>query len=669
VIDFKLDRKVSLATAGLGLLAFFIYLRTLYPTLGGGDSGEFIGTVCEGGIPHPPGFPLYMILVRLFALIPVGETVWRVNAFSAICSALSASMLLIFVKKWTGSLASGIVAGSLFAFSPLVWTYATTAEVFALNHLLVILILLFTLSSQTSRATQVRLRSIHWICFLLGLAASNHQISLFFSIPFVSYSIYINYRIIVNPRRFFFLCFICLLVGLSPYLYLPITSWFRPSGNHLQTFWGETGTWLGFWRHIFRTEYGILKLFADPVNTAPSAVPNFPTNFSGTFETLGLYFSHIPEELLYLGVPLVFLGLGMSLFETKARSFNRTLLFSFVLFVCLFHFLAKADYKDPIPRIMLSRFWMQPNLVLFAWCGYGFSVIQKKIEDFKIHKFWIYFMMGFFLYFQIEVNFKSHDQSKNFVFEEYGKTVLDSFLPHSLALTQGDVPDNAILYLQKCKNYKTDELVLQQELLSYSIWYQLRIRFEVPEVRTSFPLSLGRFIEENTEKYAIYGVPSIDPTLLSTNHYIGIPNGFAQRIYVKPTQLPLTELLAQGQTLIEHRNFFGDLYRSSPLQWEHFVWLQWVDSIDAVGVRLLQAGLLQESAAYYEKCTELAPQLPEQIYGNQGLVNFMLYEKTKNQTFRSKSIQALNHYLKTVDPALPNSIKAKTMLQALTSSP
>lgn len=61
------------------------YTMTLYPTIAGGDSGELVAESCHLGISHPPGYPLYNIVVHLFThYLPFGDTpAWRANFFSA----------------------------------------------------------------------------------------------------------------------------------------------------------------------------------------------------------------------------------------------------------------------------------------------------------------------------------------------------------------------------------------------------------------------------------------------------------------------------------------------------------------------------------------------------------------------------------------------------------
>lgn len=128
-------RATLVATLAAGLVPLGVYLATLSPTVNGGDSGELITVAYLGGVAHPPGYPLHALLGKLTTLLPFGTVAWRVNLLSALCDAGAAALLCRAVVLLSGDLAAGLMAAGLFAFAPLVWPYAITAEVFALNNL------------------------------------------------------------------------------------------------------------------------------------------------------------------------------------------------------------------------------------------------------------------------------------------------------------------------------------------------------------------------------------------------------------------------------------------------------------------------------------------------------------------------------------------------------
>lgn len=77
------------------LPSYILYVRTLAPTVTSEDSGELITAAYTLGIAHPPGYPLWCILGKLFSLIPLGNVAWRVNL---LCnrSPLTTGLLQVF---------------------------------------------------------------------------------------------------------------------------------------------------------------------------------------------------------------------------------------------------------------------------------------------------------------------------------------------------------------------------------------------------------------------------------------------------------------------------------------------------------------------------------------------------------------------------------------------
>src|SRR5438477_12600101 len=78
-----MNRRDWLIAMGLALGAFAVYVLPLAPDLLPGDSGEFQLAIPLLGIVHPTGYPLYLLLGKLFTLLPFATIAARVNLFSA----------------------------------------------------------------------------------------------------------------------------------------------------------------------------------------------------------------------------------------------------------------------------------------------------------------------------------------------------------------------------------------------------------------------------------------------------------------------------------------------------------------------------------------------------------------------------------------------------------
>jgi len=109
-----------------------IYLATLAPSVTFWDAGEFIAAARVLGIPHPPGTPLFIVLLsawtRLISFVPFAAAT---NAFSAVCTSAAIALVTWWLARATGNsfvaIAAGITAGAMSS----IWSNATETEVYA----------------------------------------------------------------------------------------------------------------------------------------------------------------------------------------------------------------------------------------------------------------------------------------------------------------------------------------------------------------------------------------------------------------------------------------------------------------------------------------------------------------------------------------------------------
>lgn len=147
----------GLLALAAGLLAGLVYWRGAAPGLLFGDSGELQFAAWTAGLPHPTGYPLYMLLGWAWShLSPEGglglaTPARALNLLSAICAALAVAFTYLLAHSlseaslprtpaWLQRLA-GLLAALTFAFTPTFWSQAIVAEVYALHAALVALIL------------------------------------------------------------------------------------------------------------------------------------------------------------------------------------------------------------------------------------------------------------------------------------------------------------------------------------------------------------------------------------------------------------------------------------------------------------------------------------------------------------------------------------------------
>src|SRR5262249_56049500 len=97
----ELDYRPSYLSALLvSLGALVLYLVTLAPSTAMWDTSEYIAAAYTLGLPHPPGNPLFVIIGRVFSILPIAASVAvRINILAAICSAISAGMWFLIAQR------------------------------------------------------------------------------------------------------------------------------------------------------------------------------------------------------------------------------------------------------------------------------------------------------------------------------------------------------------------------------------------------------------------------------------------------------------------------------------------------------------------------------------------------------------------------------------------
>ncbi|MBN1347902.1 DUF2723 domain-containing protein [candidate division KSB1 bacterium] len=192
----------------MALLVFAIslvtYLRTIAPTTSFWDCGEFITCSYILGVPHPPGAPLYLLIGRIFSMIPFAEDIGlRVNLISAITSALTVMLgyliIVRFITLWRGApkstedhfilYASGIIGSLAFAFTYTFWFNAVEAEVYAISMFFTAIVVWLALVWYEKADEPGSSRYLLMIMFCVGLAIGIHLLNIL-ALPAIALVIY-----------------------------------------------------------------------------------------------------------------------------------------------------------------------------------------------------------------------------------------------------------------------------------------------------------------------------------------------------------------------------------------------------------------------------------------------------------------------------------------------
>jgi len=186
----------NLTGVGIFVLTLFLYLLTRYPSAAYIDSGELAVVNGTLGIAHPTGYPLYTILGRLFALLPL-ELMTTQVIFGALCTAVAAAVLFFtFVRYFDRHEPAPILLLAmltlLFAGAPLIWAQGTTNEVYSLHLVFLSLILSLLLSPFDARRRVMG-------PYVVALAFGNHM-STILLLPAIAVHLYCERAELVKTK-------------------------------------------------------------------------------------------------------------------------------------------------------------------------------------------------------------------------------------------------------------------------------------------------------------------------------------------------------------------------------------------------------------------------------------------------------------------------------------
>ncbi|HEX6944166.1 MAG TPA: DUF2723 domain-containing protein [Gemmatimonadaceae bacterium] len=259
--------------AGGAILA--LYLLTLSPTTAMWDASEYIAAAYTFGLPHPPGNPLFVIVGRVFSILPIAPNVaMRINVLAAVSSAVAAAVWYLVARRvaWRaglGPVTSRIAAGVatlIGATAFTVWNQSVVNEKVYTVSLAGIAIVSWLVLRWTDQPDGPRAdRLLLLVAYLLGLGYANHMAGML-PLPAVALVVVLTRPGTLLRWRLLAASAATVFVGLLPFATQPIRAAFNPPINEGEptacrqglefscTFSKET--WKAFRYNFDREQYG-----------------------------------------------------------------------------------------------------------------------------------------------------------------------------------------------------------------------------------------------------------------------------------------------------------------------------------------------------------------------------------------------------------------------------
>lgn len=503
--------------AAVCVAALAVYLATLCPTVYEGDSGELLAVISTLGVAHPTGFPLYILLGKLFmTLIPAGEPALRVNLLSALGGAACAGLMFGIGRAlgWGRAAAAG---GALFlAWSGTLWSHAVAARVYTLAGSLMLLAFLLALRCRAAWDA----RRLLALGIALGLGLATHATTVLM-IPAVA-ALQWTARAGSRPPAGAIVRYTALpavLTGGSFYLYLPLTTLRGAAFN-----WSEPLGPASLVAYLTQSEYRFKmgsRSLEESVNVGATA------------------FRLVTSEFTWAGLALAFAG-----FFLLARR-DRGLLAA-IGAVIASNLGLMVYYGNDYDFFLLYRYLFPSYLVLAIAIGAALEGIGGRVRGRAA------FAAPLLLVLLPSVCLLKHwernDRSRNFIVADYAANLLATADPGAIVITTGDAVSGSLWYARLALGQRPDVVHVEANLL-YRDWYCRQLGRDHPEAT---PSDITRVRPDERVHYLIAANLGRRPVLshsLYLDRYENVPQGLLTRLEPKGAAVDAASVMARNEAL------------------------------------------------------------------------------------------------------------------------
>jgi hypothetical protein len=567
--------RAELLCAGAVFVAtLLLYCWTLAPTVTLTDSGELIVVAHGLGVAHPPGFPLWIILAHLASLVPLGNVAVRINFASALFAALASAMLTLVVaelmitasyltepkrrgkgaqrgKKTPRYAASGgkdedsgvgrllvlapaLGAGLLMGFSRTLWSYATIAEVYTLNTLLICVIFFLLLrwrrgiiadrrhigapveGGHSRPADSAHDVFLYAAALVFGLALGVHHVSVALILPALAVIVYRTEGLgFFRSKRFIYAALISVAALVAIYAYLPLAAAHMPVIN-----WGTPRSLQEIWWHVTGRQYQVFLSFTPKIMGAQSLE----------------FFRMLLREfgLSWLPLSLVFTFAGIASVFKRDRT-----TFWFLLCVVIADLAYAFSYEIAEDK---DAYYLPTFFAIAIAAGFGIRwLIQLTLsKPMPIARPYLVAAIAVLLLVAIEVtgNWPFNNRRHYFIADDYVENLLSAIEPNGLLLTSDWQVASPMLYAQEVEQRRRDVKVVDINLLRRS-WYFDYLRHAYPA-----------FIERSRDK--------IDTFVANLKEWERDPRAFAtSEALTRRITAAFEEMI---QSMVTNENRVGPVY-------------------------------------------------------------------------------------------------------------
>ena len=536
VLD-PLGKRLFYGGAGLlFVLCLWLYVSTMEPSSPFWDSGEFIASAYILGIPHAPCTPLYVLVGRVFTLLPLPFSIAaRVNFISALTAALGVLFVYFLAVRLLDAVLgrsrstvdtviklAGALVGSLFlAFSSTYWTNAIEAEVYALSAFFMGFILWLSLKWAENPTGGKAVGYIYLLFYLLALSVGFHLgtvlvfSGIFFLVVMTRPKTFTNFEFLIacgglaifmadatiyrngaftlgvlvvflavlawysytRKAKFALISTGLFVLGLSVHLFLLIRAGHNPVINE-----GDPSTWKSLYFALRREQYPPPNVLIRKASFA-FQLKHFNGYFQQQFQMFTAYLGQLNVGSV---IPLALGIWGIVDHYTKHR--KTFIMLGVTLLVMSLGLVVYLNFSDA--EVRERDYFYSPVFYFFAvFIAIGAASVLNEIRNFAARRnvaglLPVAVPVAVFLafpFFTLANHHFTHDRSKNYICQKYARNMLVGLEPNAILYTNGDNDTFPLWYIQEVEKYRKDVRVVNLSLLN-TPWYIEQLRDLEPKV-------------------------------------------------------------------------------------------------------------------------------------------------------------------------------------------
>lgn len=564
------------------LFFFLLYVTTAPRTNAGYADSDLLVTIgYQLGVAHPPGYPLYIILVYLFTHLPIPGTIaFRAHTLSALLQSTSLSFVFLACHQLISYLQPESVTkpaprthlqssrfNTLIAYAAtlslgtsfLYWLYGSVAEKYPLNNLF-ISIFIYTII----RMIVGKNSYLPWLILAAttGLALNHHH-SFLMLIPTILLFFLFNLH---QFKAYWKPTLLAFLLSLTA----PIIILLLLNTHHTPISWHFEPTLNGLFRELTRRDFtGYLLIqgryrgiYFNPIdlNDILTKIPVYLHNLVDHFGMISIVISSIGFFFITKQT-LIFITQSPSHFRKHPHyhdsNHGNNMLYSllFILVLCTTIFIPLyVDWPNDLStqslriRMYLTGYVVIPLLITIGLChlsNWLFIFLKKKSSALLYFNFLLLLILIGSLIIKLPQTYRQVNlRNFNFVSRHY-TSILEELPPNSLLTCLSDTSCFALIYTQQIDKIRPDIIILPHGkpiLRDYLAQFNNLHGFDYPDN----PQQFLDYLTWNLDKRPVYIIElqKLYHDLLGLNYgfLYYIPHGYYGQLVVEPTtQLPSTD--------------------------------------------------------------------------------------------------------------------------------